>query len=85
MVFHAAALGACLLTPFPRSNTFTCPRVPNIQLQLAPAEELTAEAKEAAALERFSDFLEANGVDVNTVKGGRLPGYGLSLVAGENG
>ena len=37
------------------------------------------------ALEKFTDGLEANGVDTTTVTGGRLPGFGLSLVAGEKG
>ena len=36
-------------------------------------------------LEAFSTWLESKGVVSSAVQGGRLPGYGLSLVAGEAG
>ena len=74
-----AALVSTLLPALllPRVPTFTSPRVSSVTLCDAPAGD--------APLDAFNTWLASKGVDTTTVTGKKLPGFGMCLVAGENG
>ena len=66
------------------TSALLLPRIPTIAPRV-PSVSLCATSDDDATLDTFNTWLASKGVDTKTVVGARLPGYGLCLVAGENG